>query len=140
MFMKETFSLFLLYCFLFIHLFIDVGQQNQTLSSEIRSLAERAKANKLLPHEFQGGSFTISNLGMFGISSFKAVINPPQTAILAIGGSVARVVPAEDGSIQAANFVSYTLSYDVRAIEPEDAAQFLDDLDRIIENPRMGLL
>lgn len=117
-----------------------LGKKNQTLSSEIRSLAERAKANKLLPHEFQGGSFTISNLGMFGISSFKAVINPPQTAILAIGGSVPRVVPAEDGSIQAANFVSYTLSYDVRAIEPEDAAQFLDDLDRIIANPKMGLL
>lgn len=106
------------------------------IGEEVRALAEKARTGKLLPHEFQGGTFTISNLGMFGISSFTAVINPPQTAILAVGGSVSRVlVDEETHRLKQAQSVSFSLSYDSRAIDPEAAAAFLQRLDGILTKP-----
>lgn len=63
------------------------------ISKAVKALAERARANKLAPHEFQGGTFTISNLGMFGVKNFSAIINPPQACILAVGASERMVVP-----------------------------------------------
>ena len=118
------------------------GKGVARISEEVRALAEKAKAKKLLPEEFQGGSFSVSNLGMFGITTFKAVINPPQTAILAIGGAAARVVPSaeDERKFEVGQFVSFTLSYDVRAIDPDVASQFLEDLNAILENPYHGLL
>jgi pyruvate dehydrogenase E2 component (dihydrolipoamide acetyltransferase) len=65
------------------------------ISQEVKELAAKAKEGRLQPHEFQGGTFSVSNLGMFGISSFSAIINPPQSCILAVGASEQRVVPAE---------------------------------------------
>lgn len=111
------------------------------IGAEVRLLADKAKNGKLLPHEFQGGTFTVSNLGMFGIASFSAVINPPQTAILAVGGSVPRVVLDEaTKKPRQTQTVSLSLSYDSRAIDEETAASFLQTLDAILENPLSGLL
>jgi hypothetical protein len=94
------------------------------ISAEVRDLAARARANKLAPHEFQGGSFTISNLGMFGLAQFSAIINPPQAAILAVGG------PHEDaslasGELEAATAMTATLSADHRVFDGQLAAEFL---------------
>lgn len=104
------------------------------ISSEIRSLAKRAKEGKLAPHEFQGGSFTISNLGMYGISSFQAIINPPQAAILAVGG-ILDVPVVKGGNIVAGKTVLLTLSVDHRVVDGVAAAEFLNSLKKLIENP-----
>lgn len=98
------------------------------ISSEIKTLAQRAKDGKLKPEEYQGGSFTISNLGMFGIKDFQAIINPPQTAILAVG------------TVQKNNVMSLTLSADHRAIDGAQAAQFLAKLKEVLENPIMVMV
>ena len=97
----------------------------------IADLASRARAGSLQPHEFVGGCFTISNLGMFGVTSFSAIINPPQTAILAVG----RAVPVpRPGGLVAAD-MSFTLSYDARAISEETAALFMESLGTLIQDP-----
>jgi dihydrolipoamide dehydrogenase-binding protein of pyruvate dehydrogenase complex len=101
------------------------------ISQSVRKLAEKARDGKLQPHEFQGGSFSISNLGMFGITEFVAVINPPQSAILAIGTS--RVTLRADGAPD--QVMTVTLSYDGRVIEEEVAAKFLETFKQIIEDP-----
>ncbi|KAI1295368.1 Pyruvate dehydrogenase protein X component, mitochondrial [Halotydeus destructor] len=101
------------------------------ISATVRELADRAKQGKLKPHEFQGGSFSISNLGMFGIAEFCAVINPPQSAILAIGGS--RLVVNDHGGLE--QRMTVTLSYDVRAIEEETAAKFLETFTQLMNDP-----
>ncbi|KAK3103900.1 hypothetical protein FSP39_022783 [Pinctada imbricata] len=103
------------------------------ISSTVKVLATKAREGKLQLHEFQGGSFTISNLGMFGISEFSAVINPPQTAILAVGGS--RLVVSEDGKPQ--TNMTVTLSYDTRALDETEASHFLEMFKNIMENPSM---
>lgn len=105
------------------------------ISAKVRDLAERARLNKLQLHEFQGGTFTISNLGMFGISEFSAVINPPQTAIMAVGSS--RVVLGESGKPE--SHMTVCLSYDARAIDDVQASQFLDVFKDIMENPSLTL-
>ncbi|XP_060578333.1 pyruvate dehydrogenase protein X component-like [Ruditapes philippinarum] len=105
------------------------------ISATVKDLAERARANKLQLHEFQGGSFTISNLGMFGIGEFSAVINPPQTAIMAVGSS--RVVLGQDGKPESQ--MTVTLSYDARVIDDAEASQFLEVFRDIIENPELML-
>ncbi|CAG2105825.1 unnamed protein product [Medioppia subpectinata] len=102
----------------------------ETISKTVKELAEKAKEGKLQPNQFMGGSFSISNLGMFGISEFSAVINPPQSAILAIGSS--RQVLDDSDCVQ--NLVRVTLSYDCRAIEEEMAAKFLEVLKIVIED------
>ncbi len=109
------------------------------ISSEVKDLALRAKAGKLKPEEYQGGSFTISNLGMFGISAFSAIINPPQAAILAVGGieDCARV---KNGNIQPGKKMTLTLSADHRVIDGAEAAQFLKSIQKYLENPALLLL
>jgi pyruvate/2-oxoglutarate dehydrogenase complex dihydrolipoamide acyltransferase (E2) component len=107
----------------------------ETISKNIRDLAERARQNKLKLNEFQGGSFTISNLGMFGISHFTAIINPPQTAILAVGG----VRHEFNEQMQAENRFTVTLCYDGRAIDEEHARRFLGQVKRFLANPETML-
>lgn len=105
------------------------------IAAEVRELAGRARTNKLKPHEFQGGSFSISNLGMFGIDSFSAIINPPQACIMAVGGArkVARMGAA--GSPVAATVMTVTLSADNRVYDGDVASAFLDAFGRNMANP-----
>jgi pyruvate dehydrogenase E2 component (dihydrolipoamide acetyltransferase) len=104
------------------------------ISAEIADLAARARSGKLAPDEYQGGSFTISNLGMFGVRDFTAIINPPQAAILAVGATSARPLVV-DGALVAASVMTVTLSVDHRAIDGALAAQWLALLQRNLENP-----
>jgi len=108
------------------------------LSAEMKDLATRAKTKKLAPHEYQGGSFAISNLGMFGIENFDAVINPPHGAILAVGAGIQTPV-VENGEIVIRNVMSMTLSVDHRVIDGALGAQLLERIVAHLENP-MGML
>ncbi|MDQ2849321.1 MAG: 2-oxo acid dehydrogenase subunit E2 [Actinomycetota bacterium] len=101
---------------------------------EARELAGRARAGRLTPDEFSGGTFTISNLGMFGISEFTAVINPPEAAILAVGSSVETPV-VRDGQVTVTTTMRLTLTVDHRVIDGATGAQFLRDMVRVIEEP-----
>lgn len=105
------------------------------LSVEMKDLASRARDRKLAPHEYQGGSFAISNLGMFGIDNFDAVINPPHGAILAVGAGVKKPVVADDGTMTVATVMSVTLSVDHRVIDGALAAQLLNAIVENLENP-----
>jgi pyruvate dehydrogenase E2 component (dihydrolipoamide acetyltransferase) len=109
------------------------------ISNEMKDLAGRAKDGKLKPEEFQGGTFSISNLGMFGIKEFGAVINPPQGAILAIGAGEQRPV-VRNGALAIATVMSCTLSVDHRVIDGAVAAEFLAAFKRIVEDPLAMLL
>ncbi|XP_063841867.1 pyruvate dehydrogenase protein X component, mitochondrial-like isoform X1 [Scylla paramamosain] len=108
----------------------------EDIAATVRDLATRAKANKLKLDEFQGGTFTISNLGMFGIREFSAIINPPQCGILAVGGS--RLVPDESG--EPVTLMASQLSYDRGAVDDLVAAEFLTILKSLLENPQSILL
>ena len=108
------------------------------LSAEMKDLATRAKTKKLAPHEYQGGSFAISNLGMFGIENFDAVINPPHGAILAVGAGIQTPV-VENGEVVIRNVMSMTLSVDHRVIDGALGAQLLDAIVKHLESP-MGML
>lgn len=110
------------------------------ISSEIRDLAARAKSGKLAPNEYQGGTFSISNLGMFGVKQFDAIINPPESAILAIGAGEKRPIIAEDGSIIAATVMNINLSCDHRVIDGAVGARFLGTVKALIESPLKLLL
>ncbi|MCV3271125.1 pyruvate dehydrogenase complex dihydrolipoamide acetyltransferase [Roseobacter sinensis] len=105
------------------------------LSAEMKDLATRARDRKLAPHEYQGGSFAISNLGMFGIDNFDAVINPPHGAILAVGAGVKKPVVAADGELGVATVMSVTLSVDHRVIDGALGAQLLQAIKDNLENP-----
>ncbi len=105
------------------------------LSAEMKDLATRAKTKKLAPHEYQGGSFAISNLGMMGIENFDAVINPPHGAILAVGAGVKKPVVLADGSLGVATVMSMTLSVDHRVIDGALGAEFLKVVVDSLENP-----
>ena len=105
------------------------------LSAEMKDLANRAKTKKLAPHEYQGGSFAISNLGMMGIENFDAVINPPHGAILAVGAGVKKPVVLADGSVGVATVMSMTLSVDHRVIDGALGAAFLQVVVDSLENP-----
>jgi len=109
------------------------------LSFEAKSLAKKAKEGTLQMEEYQGGSFTISNLGMYGIESFDAVINPPQAAILAIGG-INEMPICQNGKIVPGHTMHLTLSLDHRVIDGADGALFLGDVKRLLENPAALLL
>ncbi len=104
------------------------------LSSEMKDLAKRARDRKLAPHEYQGGSFAISNLGMFGIDNFDAIINPPHAAILAVGAGVARAI-VKDGAVVVGTVMSVTLSVDHRVIDGAVGAQLLTAIKSNLENP-----
>ncbi len=109
------------------------------LSTEIRALAEKARHGKLAREEYTGGSFTVSNLGMFGISNFSAIINPPQAAILAVGGIEEKPV-VKNGTIAPGKTLMLTLSCDHRVIDGTDAAKFLKSVQKFLENPALLLL
>lgn len=108
------------------------------IGDEVRALAKKAAEGRLQPHEFQGGSFTVSNLGMFGIESFTAIINPPQVAILAVAGIKDEPV-VRGGQVVAGKVLRLTLSADHRAVDGADAAAFLKTLRELLEAPA-GLL
>ena len=109
------------------------------ISTEMKDLATRAKDGKLKPEEFQGGGFSISNLGMFGIKEFGAVINPPQGAILAVGAGEQRPI-VKDGALAIATVMSCTLSVDHRVVDGSVGAEFLAAFKRIVEDPLAMLL
>ena len=104
------------------------------ISSSIKILAARAREGKLQPHEFQGGSFCISNLGMYGVEQFQAIINPPQGCILAVGAGVQKAI-VKKGEIVPATLMNCTLSVDHRAVDGALGAQFLSAFKGFIENP-----
>jgi pyruvate dehydrogenase E2 component (dihydrolipoamide acetyltransferase) len=106
------------------------------ISNEMRELAGRAKAKKLKPHEYQGGTTSVSNLGMYGIKDFTAVINPPQSSILAVGAGEERAV-VRNGQIVPATIMSVTLSCDHRAIDGALGAELIGAFKKLIENPVM---
>ena len=105
------------------------------LSAEMKDLAKRARDRKLAPHEYQGGSFAISNLGMFGIDNFDAIINPPHSGILAVGAGVKKPVVGADDQIKVATVMSVTLSVDHRVIDGALGAQLLEAIKANLENP-----
>ncbi|MBL8563654.1 MAG: pyruvate dehydrogenase complex dihydrolipoamide acetyltransferase [Gemmobacter sp.] len=109
------------------------------LSAEMKDLAGRAKSKKLAPHEYQGGSFAISNLGMMGVENFDAVINPPHGSILAVGAGVKKPVVNKAGEIVVATMMSMTLSVDHRVIDGALGAEFLKAVIEGLENPMMML-
>ncbi len=109
------------------------------LSVEIKSLAQRAREGKLEQQEYKGGSFTISNLGMFGVADFQAIINPPQAAILAVSG-IQDVPVVRDGAVVRGKTMNLTLSVDHRVIDGVAAAQFLQTLKKLLESPAILLL
>ena len=110
-----------------------------TISAEVKDLAARARDRKLLPHEYQGGSFSVSNLGMFGIREFAAVINPPQSGILAVGAGEQRAV-VKDGALAVATVMTCTLSADHRVIDGAIGARLLAAFKGYLEEPLTMLL
>jgi pyruvate dehydrogenase E2 component (dihydrolipoamide acetyltransferase) len=117
----------------------------ERIATEMKDLATRAKDNKLKLDEFQGGTFSISNMGMFGVNHFTAIINPPQSCILAIGSAIKRVLPNENATgeadkYRAANVLTVTLSSDHRTVDGADAAKWTQHFKRYIETPELMLL
>ena len=110
-----------------------------TISSEMKDLAARARSGKLKPEEFQGGTFSISNLGMYGIREFAAVINPPQGAILAVGAGEQRPV-VKNGALAIATVMTVTLSVDHRVVDGAVGAEYLAALKKLIEDPMSMML
>lgn len=115
------------------------------ISSEVKMLAKQAKEGTLQPEQYRGGSFTISNLGMAGVSNFTAVINPPQAAILAVGGIIEKpiVVPIKDideSQVVPGKVMELTLSCDHRVIDGMDGAKFIKTVQKFLENPAILLI
>ncbi len=104
------------------------------ISLEIRTLADRARTGKLMPHEYQGGTFSVSNLGMYGVRDFSAIINPPQACILAVGVAEQRPI-VKNGQLTLATLMTCTLSVDHRAVDGAGGAKFLQEFKNLIENP-----
>ncbi|XP_015746979.1 dihydrolipoyllysine-residue acetyltransferase component of pyruvate dehydrogenase complex, mitochondrial [Python bivittatus] len=112
-----------------------------SINQDVVVLASKAREGKLQPHEFQGGTFTVSNLGMYGIKNFSAIINPPQACILAVGASEKRLVPADnEKGFDVANVMSVTLSCDHRVVDGAVGAQWLAEFKRFLEKPVTMLL
>lgn len=110
-----------------------------TLSQELQTLIKKARDNKLTPEEFQGGSFSVSNLGMYGIKNFSAIINPPQSCILAIGASSKRAI-VENNQIKVATIMDVTLSSDHRVVDGAVGAKFLASFKKFMESPALMLI
>jgi pyruvate dehydrogenase E2 component (dihydrolipoamide acetyltransferase) len=109
------------------------------ISNEVKSLAERAKEKKLKPSDYEGGGFSISNLGMFGMKQFTAVINPPQSAIIAVGSGEERAV-VKDGKVVPATIMTVTMGCDHRVIDGAIGARFLQTFKAFVEEPASMLL
>jgi pyruvate dehydrogenase E2 component (dihydrolipoamide acetyltransferase) len=117
----------------------DAGSKSlSAISTEMKDLAARAREGKLKPEEYQGGTASLSNMGMYGISVFSAVINPPQGMIMAIGAGEKRPYVV-DGALQIATVMSATGSFDHRAIDGADGARLMQAFKRLVENP-LGML
>jgi len=118
----------------------DAANKNlKDMSNEIKDLAKRAREGKLQPHEFQGGTMSVSNLGMYGIDEFTAIINPPQCCILAVGAGTQRAV-VKDGAVVPATVMTVTASFDHRAIDGAVGAEYLAEFKKLIEDNPMALL
>ena len=115
------------------------GKGLEAISSEMKDLALRAREGKLMPEEYQGGTFSISNLGMFGIKQFDAVINPPQGAIMAVGAGEQQPV-VRNGALAVATVMSVTLSVDHRVVDGAVGAELLAAFKKLIEDPMTMLL
>lgn len=105
----------------------------------MKELIKKAKDNKLTPEEFQGGGFTISNLGMYGIKNFNAIINPPQSCIMGVGASAKRAIVKHD-QITIATIMDVTLSADHRVVDGAVGAEFLGAFKKFIERPALMLI
>lgn len=114
------------------------GNDPQAVLEAVKTATERARQGRLGQNDLSGGTFTISNLGMFGIDRFSAIIDPPESAILAVGRLALRVVPAFDHGdwVAVRTMCTLTLSVDHRVLDGAMAAQFLDDLRRTLEAPK----
>jgi pyruvate dehydrogenase E2 component (dihydrolipoamide acetyltransferase) len=110
------------------------------ISAEMRDLAERARARKLMPNEYQGGSSSISNLGMYGVREFAAIINPPHATILAVGASRRQAVEQPDGSVGFASMMTVTLSCDHRVVDGALGAELLAAFRGFVEQPVTALV
>jgi len=110
------------------------------ISIEMKDLATRARDRKLKPQEYMGGTFSISNLGMFGIKSFASIINPPEGMIMSVGAGEKRAIVGEDGSIKAATIMTVTLTCDHRVIGGAEGARWLQAFKRYVETPESMLL
>ena len=110
------------------------------ISSEMKVLAEKAKNKKLQPNEYTGGSFAISNLGMMGVENFDAVINPPNSSILAVGATIVKPIAREDGTLYSGSVMSITLSADHRVIDGAVGANFIGSVVNYLENPLLLML
>ena len=125
---------------LFTPVLQDADQKSlSALSTQMKDMASRARDRKLAPHEYQGGSFAISNLGMFGIDNFDAIINPPHSAILAVGAGAKKPVVGADGELKVATVMSTTMSVDHRVIDGALGANLLNAIKHNLENP-VGML
>ena len=113
-----------------------VGQ----ISAEIKELGKKAKTGTLAPEDYQGGTFSVSNMGMYGVQSFTSIINPPQSAILAVAGMEEELYRKEDGTIAARQVMNMTLTADHRVINGALAAEFMAELKKKIENPNWFML
>jgi pyruvate dehydrogenase E2 component (dihydrolipoamide acetyltransferase) len=111
-----------------------------TISREMRDLAGRARTGKLKPEEFQGGGFSISNMGMFGVSAFTAIINPPQSAILAVAAGRKRPIVNKDGELAVATVMTCTLSVDHRVADGALGATWMRAFKQVVEDPLSLLL
>jgi len=109
------------------------------ISVEVKELAARARIGKLKPEEYKGGSFTISNLGMFGVTDFAAIINPPQSCILAIGG-IEECARVKNGAVIAGKRMNLVLSADHRVVDGAEAAKFIKSVQKYLENPALLML
>ncbi|MBC8037155.1 MAG: 2-oxo acid dehydrogenase subunit E2, partial [Rhizobiales bacterium] len=109
-----------------------------SISNQMKDLAARAKSGKLKPEEVQGGGFSISNMGMFGVRDFAAIINPPQAGILAVSAGEPRPV-VKDGALAIATVMTCTLSVDHRVVDGALAAEWIAAFKRIVEEP-LGLM
>jgi pyruvate dehydrogenase E2 component (dihydrolipoamide acetyltransferase) len=105
------------------------------ISAEMRDLAARARERKLKPAEYQGGSSAISNLGMYGVREFSAIINPPQATILAVGAARRQAIEKPDGGVAFAGMLTATLSCDHRAVDGALGAELLAAIKALIETP-----
>ncbi|MBI2972993.1 MAG: 2-oxo acid dehydrogenase subunit E2 [Armatimonadetes bacterium] len=109
------------------------------VGAKMRDLAERTRSNRLRPDEYEGGTFTISNLGMFEVENFVAIINPPHAAILAVGNAQSRAV-VRNGQVTVASIMKLTLSADHRVTDGAEVAKFLTEVKRLLENPLLLFL
>jgi pyruvate dehydrogenase E2 component (dihydrolipoamide acetyltransferase) len=112
----------------------------RTIAREAKDLGAKAKAGKLQPEEYTGGTFTVSNLGMVGVERFAAILNPPQAAILAVGATVKKPVLASNGAVIPGERMSLTVSADHRVVDGLVAGEFLKALVELLENPGVLLL